>query len=423
MHIKNFDPYDFSKREIDGVSVYYKNLPWAPCVHIRIVFNVGAFNDPVGKEGLSHFFEHIIFDGSPKIPDRKAVRDWSKLNALNTWNAWTSFDNTNYWLKCLPEKFEDALTGMKDMIFHPFLRPEDVEHERKVITQESWNRFLNEKYLAYEKEITDNVFVGHIHSRFASPLGWPETIAKISQEDISVWHKRHYGKGNFFIVLAGTVEEKHLDIINDFLKDLPMATKSENNFGATGKPKQSRFVKTADEIGEVKEQVEISFVRVAEKLSHQKSEVSGVFDMLSRDVLNERLREERSLCYSVSVGTSLEKRFFQAVMNIKTEEKNIKIVEEEFQKFLRDVTFGELRNKFEIVKKTYLERVESNERLSDDIANITLREISKFDGHIITLAEQLEKIRNVSYEDIAEFAKWAFDPEYTYTEIILPSKK
>ncbi len=423
MHIKNFDPYDFSKREIDGVSVYYKNLPWAPCVHIRIVFDVGAFNDPVGKEGLSHFFEHIIFDGSPKIPDRKAVRDWSKLNALNTWNAWTSFDNTNYWLKCLPEKFEDALTGMKDMIFHPFLRPEDVEHERKVITQESWNRFLNEKYLAYEKEITDNVFVGHIHARFASPLGWPETIAKISQEDISVWHKRHYGKGNFFIVLAGAVEEKHLNIVNDFLKDLPVATKSENNFGATGKPKQSRFVKSADEIGEVKEQVEISFVRVAEKLSHQKSEVSGVFDMLSRDVLNERLREERSLCYSVSVGTSLEKRFFQAVMNIKTEEKNIKIVEEEFQKFLRDVTFGELRNKFEIVKKTYLERVESNERLSDDIANITLREISKFDGHIITLAEQLEKIRNVSYEDIVEFAKWAFDPEYTYTEIILPSKK
>jgi predicted Zn-dependent peptidase len=254
-------------------------------------------------------------------------------------------------------------------------------------------------------------------------LGWPETIAKISQEDISVWHKRHYGKGNFFIVLAGTVEEKHLDIINDFLKDLPMATKSENNFGATGKPKQSRFVKTADEIGEVKEQVEISFVRVAEKLSHQKSEVSGVFDMLSRDVLNERLREERSLCYSVSVGTSLEKRFFQAVMNIKTEEKNIEIVEEEFQKFLSDVTFGELKNKFEIVKKTYLERVESNERLSDDIANITLREISKFDGHIITLTEQLEKIRKVSYEDIVEFAKWAFDPEYTYTEIILPSKK
>jgi predicted Zn-dependent peptidase len=70
-----------------------------------------------------------------------------------------------------------------------------------------------------------------------------------------------------------------------------------------------------------------------------------------------------------------------------------------------------------------LERVESNERLSDDIANITLREISKFDGHIITLTEQLEKIRKVSYEDIVEFAKWAFDPEYTYTEIILPSKK
>ena len=47
-----FDPYDFKKKEIEGVPIFYKNLPWAPCINIYIVFNTGSFNDPVGKEGI-----------------------------------------------------------------------------------------------------------------------------------------------------------------------------------------------------------------------------------------------------------------------------------------------------------------------------------------------------------------------------------
>lgn len=423
MHIKNFDPYDFTKKEISGVPVYYKNLPWAPCIHIRVVFDIGAFDDPVGKEGLSHFFEHMIFDGSPLLPDKKAIREWQKIYTLNTWNAWTNFDNTNYWLKCLPEKYEDALAGMKDMIFHSLFRPEDVEHERKVIIQEAWNRFQNEKFLSYSKEMADNLFHGNSHSRFSSPLGWPETIAKISREDIASWHKKNYGIGNFFIVLVGAVEDKHVEYLKEFLKDLPTATRTIKDFGLTNKPKQQRFVKTADEIGEVKEQVEISFVRIAEKIPHQKSEISSIFAMLTSDILHERLREEKSLCYGVRVQSWMEKRYSQIFMNVKTEEKNIDIVEKEFKKVLDEIVDGKLKTKFDMVKKVYFERVESNENLSGDIADTTLREISKFDGHIITQAEQLAKIEKVKYEDVAEFAKWAFDPEYTYTEIILPSKK
>lgn len=109
MQNKEFDPYDFSKKEIGGVSVYYKNTPWSPCINIRIAFKNGAFNDPVGKEGLSHFLEHMIFNGSPKLQDKKSIQKWSKVNALNSWHAWTNFINTTYWLRCMPEKLEDVL--------------------------------------------------------------------------------------------------------------------------------------------------------------------------------------------------------------------------------------------------------------------------------------------------------------------------
>ena len=423
MYIKNFDPYDFSKVEIDGVPIYYKNLSWAPCIHIRIVFNTGAFDDPEGKEGLSHFFEHMVFDGCPTLPDKKAIQEWSKIHALNTSNAWTSFENTTYWLRCLPEEYQTALAGMKDMIFYSYFRPEDVEHERKVITQEAWNRFQNEKFLAYTKEYLDNIFHGHEHSRFYSPLGWPETIAEISQEDILSWHKSHYGIGNFFIVLAGNVEDKHIEMLKDFLKDLPKVTKEVRREGQIRKPKEKRFVKTADEIGEVKEQVEISLLRFAEKMPYEKNEIASIFSKLVYEILHERLRIEQSLCYNVNVGVWDEKTYSEMGMNVKTDEKNIEIVEKEFRNVLNEIKDNKHQNRFETIKKVYSQRVKSQELLSGDIADDTLSEISKFDGQTFTLENQLKEIEKVTYQDVVQFSDWAFDPDYTYTEIILPSKK
>jgi zinc protease len=423
MSTNNFDPYDFSKTEIDGVPVYYKNLPWAPCIHIRVVFKTGAFNDPAGKEGISHFLEHMIFNGCPSLPDKKAIQKWNKLHALNTWNAWTGYNLTCYWLKCLPEELDATLTGMRDMIFNPYLRPEDIEHERKVITQESWNRFINEKYLAHVKETMDNLYHGHDHARFGSAVGWPETIAAISPKDIKLWHRNNYGKGNFYIVVAGAVEKNNLESLKNFLKDLPEVQKTENKKEVLGKPKQRRFIKTADEIGEIKEQVEISFVRVAERRPYSENEIGSLAIKLMHDILNERLRTDKGICYSVDIGISRGRNYSQASMDVKTDEKNIELVENEFRNTIKEIIDKKHGDRFNTIKKMYAEQVRSSELLSADIASSTLHEISNFDGHIITLSEQLSDIERVSYEDVINFTEWTFDPEYVYTEIILPSKK
>lgn len=422
MHIENFDPYDFSKKEIDSVPIYYKNIPLAPCIHIRVVFNTGAFDDPVGKEGLSHFFEHLIFDGSPTLPDKKAIREWEKLHTLNTWNAWTSFYITNYWLKCLPEEYDTALAGMKDMIFHSYLRPEDVEHERKVITQEAWNKFQNKKFLEYCREYIKNIFYGHDHARFATSLGWPETIDKISHNDIVSWYKNHYGIGNFFIVLAGAVEEKHIENISLFLKDLPKATENTISGGMLGKPKEKRFIKIADEIGEVKEQVEITIMRINKVLEESRSEIASMSKHLIYDLLHEKLRIDRSLCYNVDVTLWLEKTYSQITMNVKTDEKNIEIVEKEFWNVIEEIQDRKYMSRFETIKKLDIQQVRAQERLSGDIANNVVRDVPRY-GRPVTLTEELTEMGNVTYDDVVKFIKETFDPEYVFTEIILPSKK
>jgi predicted Zn-dependent peptidase len=237
------------------------------------------------------------------------------------------------------------------------------------------------------------------------------------------WHKNHYGIGNFFIVLTGAVEEKHIENIKDFLENLPKANQNLNNIGTLSKPKLNRFIKTADEIGEVKEQVEITILRIGQSLPYTRNQVGNAFRLILNDILFERLRIEHSLCYSVQVALWLQKSYSQIFMTVKTEEKNINLVEDEFWNILREIENGKHKERFATLKKVSIEQIKSQELLSGDIANSTLNEISKYNGHIITLNEQLAEVEKVTYEDIVKFASWAFDPQFTHTEIILPSKK
>jgi predicted Zn-dependent peptidase len=420
---KKFDPYDFSKKTIDGVDIYHKNLPWSPCIHINVVFTTGAFNDPEGKEGLSHFLEHMIFDGSPTLPDKKAIKEWSKMNALNTWNAWTSFYQTNYHLRCLPERYEDVIKGMKDMIFSPLLRNEDVEHERKVITQEAWGRFQNQKYLTYIKEVTKNIYHDHPHENISSPLGWPETVSIITKEDIEKWHKENYVKGNFHIVIVGNIKDKNIKILEKFIKDLPTKKFKKQKKASVLKPKENRWVKNADDIGEIKEQVEITISRSMDSMPQNLRWIDSAFRRVAYDLLIEKLRFEKSLCYSVKVATYPYWDHTEVFVNLKTEEKNISIVEKEFWNTLDEIKKGIHKNRFELIKNLGLDQIRSDETTSDDVENVGVSHVHRYDGKITTKEQILRDMKKVTYKDVTNYVEKVFDKKYVFTEIILPSKK
>ncbi|MHB1316899.1 MAG: M16 family metallopeptidase [Minisyncoccota bacterium] len=417
-----FDPYDFSKTEIDNIPVYYKNLPWAPCIHIYISFDIGAFNDPVGKEGLSHFLEHMIFDGSPSLPDRKAVHEWRKKEALNSWNAYTSHYNTAYHLQCLPEKFKDVFLMMKEQVFSPLLRDEDVEHERKVITQEAWENYQNKKLLSYIKEFTKKVFPKHSLSRVTSALGWPDTVASIQADDIRLWHKENYHKGNMKIVIAGNINDETIEILKENVGDIKESSPIKKLRESVPKPEINEITKSADEIGLDKEQVEIS-ISTYRDIPNYKREHERIFTILLHDILHEKLRDEKALCYGVHTSVKRGVDYVNLSIDIKTSEEHIetvkKLVKEEIFEILNTKTYVD---KFEQVKKTNLEQVRSTEHDTRDIIHHVTGEVVRIDK-IRSLNEVLSDRENTTFEDIQKAGLYITDPLYMVTEVILPSKK
>jgi zinc protease len=192
-----------------------------PTVEVQVYYRVGSKNEPKNQTGSSHFLEHMISTGSPMFENKKSIAEFSKKYMLNSRNAVTSSVSLSYVFKTLPEKYVEAMKGVKDILFNPYLRKEDIENERKIITQEAWNRFQNEKFLNYIKELNNNCYFGTQKERFYSALGWPKSIEKINQDDLKKYHKKYFGVGNMFIVLTGNVSEANIKELKKWTKDLP----------------------------------------------------------------------------------------------------------------------------------------------------------------------------------------------------------
>ncbi len=425
MHLKNFDPFDFKKKIINGVPVYYKNIPWAPCIHVNIVFNTGALADEIGKEGTAHFLEHVTLKGSPKLPNEKAVYEWKKKYTLGTSNAFTSYYNICYTFKSYPKNYEKVMLDLKDMIFNSFIKEDLVENERQVILQEAWNRYNNEKYLKYLKEVRRNTYHGHIYNRFLSPLGFPETIKKINRQDLINYHQKNFGIGNMDIILVGNVDNKKLNFIKEFLKDVPILKnfKPNRKIQNINNPIKNLIQKKANEIGIEREQVEIGINVVTKKLEYKKRSIYYLANKLLQELFFEKFRIEYKLCYGVRTYTNNNKNTFSIGMNIKTDEKNIPLIKKEFRNIINDFNSDKFKKRFLQTKTVVLETLETSENNSTEIIELSQYILAVY-GEILTKKQDLSAIKKTEFKDVQKFIKEMFgDEKKIYTEIILPSKK
>ncbi len=419
--IEKFDPYAFSTTQAGPVRVYYKHLPWAPCIHIHFHIGAGAFHDPVGKEGVAHFLEHMLGNGSPLVPDRKAMKEFSRQYMLGSRNAFTSYYRTEYVGRCLPEHFEKVVTTMYDYIFHSFVRPADVEHERKVITEEAWGRYKNEKLLAYIKEFDKNMYPGHPRERIASPLGWPQTVAQISTQDLTNFYTQHYTAENLTVFVVGAVEDSHVEYLTHILKEAPVGTKEEITLPPIPTADIRRFERTGEEIGDPKKQLEFSVMRATTDISKDTQYTSVQARRLLQDILFERLRTEHSLCYGVSVGTHRYRDYFEGGINVQTSLEYLPKVETEVWQVISEICSGTWQERFSTIHQVILDQLRSTEHISEDIIGDASNEYTNR-GTITTMADTIAGAEKVTHKDVVDFIRTFFDKDRVITEVIFPKK-
>ncbi len=172
-----------------------------PNANMYIFWKVGSRNEYPGITGLSHFFEHMMFNGSKKYGPKQFDRTMEAAGGAN--NAYTSENLTVYTDWFPAEQLELMFDLEADRIQHLNIDPDMVESERRVVTSERSTGLENSNFRTIWEEVKGSAFRAH-------PYSWPvigheSDIQKWSLKDLQDYHKTYYAPNNAVVVIAGDV--------------------------------------------------------------------------------------------------------------------------------------------------------------------------------------------------------------------------
>jgi zinc protease len=204
----------------NGLTVLIHEDSKAPIVAVGVWYHVGSKNEPDGKTGFAHLFEHIMFEGSEHF-DGRFSEPLEQAGATSL-NGTTWLDRTNFFENVPTPALELALWLESDRMGHLLgaVTQEKLDQERGVVQNEKRQRD-NQPYGKAYYRIQEGLFPpGHPYRH--STIGSMQDLDNASLDDIHQWFREYYGAANTVLVLAGDVtHERGLELAKKYFGDIP----------------------------------------------------------------------------------------------------------------------------------------------------------------------------------------------------------
>jgi zinc protease len=199
-----FNPQTF--RLANGMEVVVIPDHRAPIVMHMVWYKVGAADEPLGKSGIAHFLEHLMFKGTKKIPPGA----FSKIVARNGGrdNAFTSLDYTSYFQMVARDRLELVMRMEADRMTNLQLSDKTVLPERQVILEERSQRTDNNPGALLSEYVNAAQFLSHPYG--IPVIGWRKEMEHLTTQDALAFYHAHYSPGNAVLVVAGDITAKEL---------------------------------------------------------------------------------------------------------------------------------------------------------------------------------------------------------------------
>jgi zinc protease len=194
----------------------------APVVTQMVWYRTGAADEPPGVSGIAHFLEHLMFRGTPKVPDGQ----FSKIVAKNGGedNAFTTRDYTAYFENVAVDRLPLVMEMEADRMHNLALTPDIVTTERKVIIEERRMRTDNEPTSLLSEQM---LAVLHLSHPYGLPtIGWLQDMERLSLDEAIDFYKKFYAPNNAILILAGDVTASQVrPMVEKFFGPIPQGPK------------------------------------------------------------------------------------------------------------------------------------------------------------------------------------------------------
>ncbi len=394
-----------------------------PIVTIDTWIKTGSINENDKNSGVAHFLEHLFFKGTEKTPPGEFDRILESKGGVT--NAATSKDFTHYYITIPSKEFDKALELHADMLLSPLIPRKEMEKERLVVLEEISKGLDSPKSVMYNN-LFKLIYTQNepYHPYFRPVIGSKEVIETITREEILDFYNQWYSPRNMTTVIAGDVDPDYaIKKVAELFVDNNKVYKEGIYPKVPAIQKQLRTIEKKD--------INTGYMAIAYKVPKFKEDKDGyALDVLSTilgdsrsSVLNQKLKEERQLVYSIlaSNSTFMDDGIFVIQSSFKPE--NLKAVEDEIFKVIDSVKKGgitedEVKKAINMAKtSTYYSR-ESVSNISNELGYLTL-----FWGNTWYYDNYLDNIERVKKEDVIRVAKKYLDKNKTAISIVIPKNE
>ena len=413
-----FTEYDLN----NGLHVILHQDKTAPVVAVSVMYHVGSKDEDPQRTGFAHFFEHLLFEGSPNLKRGEFMKTVSSNGGQN--NANTSHDRTFYYEMFPSNQLELGLWLESERMLHPKIDENGVRTQNEVVKEEKRLRIDNSPYGKFAENIFRHLFKGSPYEW--QPIGSMEHLDAAKLDEFLAFFKKYYAPGNAVLTIAGDIDvEKTKTLVKKYFDEVPK--------GAPVVKKPYTLPEINKEIIDTAydANIQIPAIMTAYRVPGMRSRDSKVMEMISAVLsgggssrLNRKMVDEKKTALQVSAfnygledhgayialalpnnNTPLEdllKDIDAETLNLQTE----LISEKEFKK---------LQNQFE---NSY---VSANSRMLGVAENLASG-YSFHNKNTNEINEELDIIKSITREEIRSVAKKYLNKDQRVVLYYLPKK-
>jgi len=411
------DPHEYVLS--NGMKVLLTEAPKAPVATVQVWYKVGSRNEVMGRAGLSHMLEHMMFKGTAKYPKGAFSRLIRKNGGID--NAFTGQDFTAYFENLAADRVELALELEADRMQGLVLDHNEFQTERDVVKEERRLRTEDDPQGALVEALFAQTFLSHPYHW--PVIGWFSDLDAMSLDDLQRHYDTFYSPNNATLVVAGDIKADELiQTIRNLFEPIPKGPSPKQTLSAEPDQRgERRFF--------LKREAQVPFVMMGFRVPNYSSEDAYALTLLESILSHGKSsRLYQSLVHdqknSLAVGADYSLMQTDAGLfyfySLVSPGSRVETVEEALQREISRLQ-AELPTELELQRaKNQVEASRIFEQDSNFRHAMLLGQSESIGAGWRWLDEFLEHIQSVTAKDIQRVARQYLLPDNRTVGILIP---
>jgi len=392
----------------NGITLIHERK-YTDSVAVEVMFKVGSNFETKKEAGLSHFLEHMLFEGTKKRKDsREIANEIEKYGG--DFNAYTTGDRTAFFIKIINKQFDRALDILSDIVKNPTFGEKIIKKEKQVVLKEI-NMVIDDSRLFQWILFQQALFEKH---PAANPtFGTVQSVKSFTRKNVMGYYLKHYVPNNMILSIVGNVDNVKEKAEKFFGSIKPKNVSGRMKIFEPDQKSPKKVIKKKKTLN--------SYMVLGYKTVPRMHPDSFVFDVITGILgrgqsgwMFDQIRNKRGLAYQVGVNNETELDYGMFAIYTNLDKKNIekakKIIFEQFER-LKGVAENDIEESKTFIEGNQALQIEDNFHNADHLAFWETIKDAEF------AKNYLKMIRKVTVGDVKRVANKYLTKNYTMVVI------